>query len=126
VDQHCLCISGIDRVSLATHSDHEGEIIMQKIIVKVTQRDLNRGIGYDCLACPVALALHRRTKRTWSVGRFRGVEVSTPPTWRFIHLPESVTRFVTRFDAASKLGRKKLKPFQFTARIQESPKGGKR
>jgi hypothetical protein len=93
--------------------------MLKKVVIRVSKRDLDKGVGGDSLNCALALALRTKTKTIWSVGRFRAIEVANRSNWRYIHFSEPITRFISRFDAASKLGRKKLKPFQFTAEIHE-------
>jgi hypothetical protein len=95
-----------------------------KVLILVTQDDIDKGEAMDCSRCPVALALQRTLGCPSTVSgealgwgkvrperKFRlGVGAYSNPYDRVHHarIPRSVKRFVNRFDAG-----KPVKPFRF-------------
>jgi hypothetical protein len=102
-----------------------------KVIINVTQRDIDRGIKSDCAKCPVALAAarvlgkyatpHAEGLETVTVdGCDIGVSLATRPpppwssfpAWAWYKLPQEASLFISGFDFG-----KPVKPFRFTAHL---------
>lgn len=75
------------------------------VLVEVTQDDIHMGQRGDCSACPIALALNRRTNRKWNVGR---LYASLADGKWSIDTPDEVRDFVDAFDY-----RNPVTPFSF-------------
>lgn len=81
---------------------------MARILVSVTQDDIDRGVAFVAEACPVALAIRRQTP-------FHQAVVYSY-TWapegghkKLLNNPTSVQRFIWRFDG----NRMTARPFRF-------------
>ena len=81
--------------------------------IVVTQNDIEQGIRLKACACPVALAIKRRTSRECEVaGRYMVFRYDLNTEY---DLPESVGKFVTAFDMG-----KPVKPFSFELSLGQS------
>ena len=83
---------------------------MRKFTIEVTQEDIDKGEGYHCTRCPIALALCRATGWRWLVRRKIAVS-NDGHCCNTYNLPEAVQAFIVKFDSSGKfnLG----KPFTF-------------
>lgn len=94
----------------------EGQIIMFGFkAVHVTQDDIDKGRAYDSRYCPVARALERTCKDSYSVGTIVARKVGSKEE---VLLPKYVTRFIRAFDNDKGFGagRASVKPFWFLFR----------
>ena len=80
---------------------------MSKIIVEVTQEDIDKGERDHCTLCPIALALHRATGEVWDVGNkyvrlkdFGELVVENWDIWEkyLILMPDTAKTFIRIFD----------------------------
>ena len=88
---------------------------IKKIVVNVTAKDVKKG-SPACLdgACPAKLALLRRVNSLVDVG-YGYIKIG-----KFkVYTPDSVVRFISRFDSLTKSEKAKAKPFRFTLEIPE-------
>lgn len=81
--------------------------------IVVTQNDIERGTRYRACACPVALAIKRRTSRECEVaGRYMIFRSDINTKY---DLPTPVRKFVVDFDTG-----KPVKPFSFELDLGQS------
>ena len=81
--------------------------------IVVTQNDIEQGVRYKACACPVALAIKRRTSRECEVAGRYMVFLSNLNTEH--DLPTPVHKFVVAFDMG-----KPVKPFSFELDLGQS------
>ena len=84
---------------------------MTRVLIKVTEEDIKKGIALRCMNCPIALAVNRSLvfSEKVSVGsRFCHTDKESIP------LSRSARRFIRRFDK-----QKPVKPFNFYLRLPE-------
>jgi hypothetical protein len=84
---------------------------MAKILIKVTQNDIDNGTRNSARTCPVSLALGRRIKGQSLVG-VSGLYL--PGSNGGISIPFKVADFVDRFD-----NKELVKPFNFYLDVPE-------
>jgi ribosomal protein L31 len=85
---------------------------MTRILIEVTQKDINSGCRRNTMRCPVAKAL-KRYVRVPLVGSSH-IFFNTENTRQIMDTPRSVMRFIKKFDA-----NKPVKPFKFYLRLQD-------
>ena len=86
---------------------------MRTVTVEVTQEDIDKGKAYDCLKCPIALALQRATG---------GLSVwVNPGTWRirdysmrWCKFSSEEAAFIEDFDEG-----RLVEPFHFTVELPD-------
>jgi hypothetical protein len=75
---------------------------MRKVIIKVTQQDIDRGIKGDCEKCPIGLAVQRCLTGMNLRKFYNSTEAQEQP------LPPIATEFMRKFDAGEV-----VTPFEF-------------
>ena len=78
---------------------------MEKLVVHVTQDDINKGVEGNSHLCPIARAVRRLGKKRVTVD---GAQIQVRSRW--YEMPYKAEKFVDRFDMG-----KRVKPFTFTA-----------
>jgi hypothetical protein len=82
---------------------------MNRVKIRVTQDDIDKGIQSNCVECPVARALNRAGIKGLVASSFVSVvSVNDGPAGFFAELPRSANRFIERFD-----NYREVKPFNF-------------
>lgn len=79
---------------------------MTTFTIDVTQDDIDNGVAFDAMQCPVAKAMQRH----WPYAAVDGK--CCWPTHDRKPLPKKALRFVDRFDAG-----KAVKPFKFKLKV---------
>lgn len=79
--------------------------------IRVTQRDIDKGVRGNGEQCPIARALKRATGRYWFVSSYYCRDESGSRSGPLIALPVAVTEFVNKFDKRG--GRLMVKPTAF-------------
>lgn len=84
-----------------------------KIKINVTQKDIDEGVRYNCLKCPIARAMrrHKQLKDSVVTG---GCYKLIGHAYEFHALPLRVQNFVFLFDA-----QKPVKPFTFRVEVPD-------
>lgn len=85
---------------------------MTRMLIEVTQDDINSGRERNSDLCPVAKALGRYVKLP-SVGLWH-IFYNTENKLKIANMPRSVMRFIKKFD-----NNKPVKPFKFYLRLQD-------
>ena len=83
-----------------------------KKLIKVTQEDINNGVRGSAYSCPIANACARESIFV-GVG---DVIIRFKPNGAIIHTPESVKKFVKKFDKG-----KSVEPFNFLLDCSDYP-----
>lgn len=82
--------------------------------ITVTRADINKGLRYSVLYCPIAAAVRRSLRGQWLVHNYC---LCNTLTGKRLVLPQSAQTFIDDFD---RLGTKAVKPFQFAVDLPAS------
>lgn len=84
-----------------------------KILIRVTQEDIDRGERRSCAECPVALAVRRHFLGTPAFSFYENVEIDDGKDRLIAGTPEIATNFMEAFDDGESVS-----PFSFTLDLQ--------
>ena len=79
--------------------------------IKVTQKDIDKGLKSTCYYCPVALAFKRKIKSEIPCGvavNAKNIHHFHGKSWDRYNLPKEAKKFIQRFD-----NDQSVKPFSF-------------
>jgi hypothetical protein len=88
--------------------------LQKRVLISVTQKDIDEGRINDCVRCPIAQACSRTFGREYFVTGIDAQPMRTPQGWATRRLPRSARRFIQSYDRF-----RKVEPFRF---YLENPK----
>jgi hypothetical protein len=91
-----------------------GDRMSTTVTVTVTAEHIAAGVEFDCVRCPVALAMQEALPDADLANYASGFKVFRGSRATEILFPDAVTRFVVAFDAGEP-----VEPFTFTVDLEE-------